>query len=130
MKRILFVPCIVLLMTACADMHKTEETAPAKNDEAKPLYEKNLATLKAYVAAFEREDINGVIAQIAGILGDLNIGISSILQPESEDEGATVPLVLMIHKATNGQITAALRQIDALECVKKPPRMIRVEHFT
>lgn len=76
------------------------------------------------------EDRPGVIAQIAGILGDLNIGISSILQPESEDEGATVPLVLMIHKASNGQITSALRRIDALECVKKPPRMIRVEHFT
>jgi len=76
------------------------------------------------------EDRPGVIAQIAGILGDLRIGISSILQPESEDEGATVPLVLMIHKASNGQMSSALSRIGALECVKKPPRMIRVEHFT
>lgn len=75
------------------------------------------------------EDKPGVIAQIAGILGELNVGISSILQPESEDEGATVPLVLMIHKATNGQIDAALDQIGQLQCVKRPPRMIRVEHF-
>jgi homoserine dehydrogenase len=76
------------------------------------------------------EDRPGVIAQIAGILGDLSIGISSILQPESEDEGSTVPLVLMIHKATNGQMRAALAQIGKLACVKRPPRMIRVEHFT
>ncbi len=75
------------------------------------------------------EDRPGVIAQIAGILGELNIGISSILQPESEDEGATVPLVLMIHKATNAQIGAALEHIGKLDCVKRPPRMIRVEHF-
>jgi homoserine dehydrogenase len=76
------------------------------------------------------EDRPGVIAQIAGILGELNIGISSILQPESDDEGKTVPLVLMIHKATNGQMTAALERINQLECSKRPPRMIRVEHFT
>jgi homoserine dehydrogenase len=76
------------------------------------------------------EDRPGVIAQIAGILGDANIGISSILQPESEDEGSSVPLVMMLHRATNAQIQGALDQIASLACVKKPTRMIRVEHFT
>ena len=75
------------------------------------------------------EDRPGVIAQIAGILGELQVGISSILQPESEDEGSTVPLVLMIHRATNAQITAALEKIGSLDCVRRTPRMIRVEHF-
>lgn len=75
------------------------------------------------------EDRPGVIAQIAGILGDLQIGISSILQPESEDEGSTVPLVLMIHRATNAQMQAALEKIGGLDCVRRAPRMIRVEHF-
>jgi homoserine dehydrogenase len=81
-----------------------------------------------YYLRLSVEDKPGVIAQIAGILGEQNIGISSILQPEG-DEGATVPLVLMIHKATNGQMSAALARIGALTCVKKEPRMIRVEHF-
>ncbi len=76
------------------------------------------------------DDRPGVIAQIAGILGELNIGISSIFQPESPDEGATVPLVLMIHKATNAQMTAAMARMDVLSCVKRPARMLRVEHFT
>jgi homoserine dehydrogenase len=75
------------------------------------------------------DDRPGVIAQIAGILGELNIGISSILQPESADEGTAVSLVLMIHRASNAQMTGALAKIGALGCVKKPPRMIRVEHF-
>ncbi len=74
------------------------------------------------------EDRPGVIAQISGILGESHIGISSILQPEG-DEGATVPLVLMIHKASHAQMSGALRLINALACVKKEPRMIRVEHF-
>ena len=74
------------------------------------------------------DDRPGVIAQIAGILGELEIGISSILQPET-DEGEVVPLVLMIHRASHAQMTAALKRIDALDCVKQPPRMIRVEHF-
>jgi homoserine dehydrogenase len=83
-----------------------------------------------YYLRLSVEDRPGVIAQIAGILGDLKIGISSILQPESEDEGATVPLVLMIHRASNAQIQTALDRVAKLACVKKPPRMIRVEHFS
>ena len=69
-----------------------------------------------------------MIAQVAGVLGELNIGISSIFQPESS-EGESVSLVLVIHKATNGQMASALEKIGALPCVKKAPRMIRVENF-
>ncbi|MEI6714938.1 MAG: homoserine dehydrogenase [Verrucomicrobiota bacterium] len=76
------------------------------------------------------EDRPGVIAQIAGILGELHIGISSILQPESDEEGSNVALVMMIHTATNTQINEAIKRIDALPCVNRPPRMIRVEHFS
>jgi homoserine dehydrogenase len=83
-----------------------------------------------YYLRLSVEDRPGTIAQIAGILGELSIGISSILQPESEDEGSTVPLLLMIHRATNRQIQNALQRIGLLACVKKPPRMIRVEHFS
>jgi homoserine dehydrogenase len=75
------------------------------------------------------EDRPGVIAQVAGILGALDIGISSIFQPEG-NEGEAVSLVLVIHKATNHQIAAAQQRIAALPCVKKEPRMIRVENFS
>lgn len=88
------------------------------------------STLSDYYLRLTVEDRPGVIAQISGILGELKIGISSILQPESDEEGANVALVLMIHTASNSQIQAALSRISALECVKRKPRMIRVEHFT
>jgi len=74
------------------------------------------------------EDRPGVIAQVAGILGELDIGISSIFQPEGE-EGEAVSLVLLIHKARNSQVAIAQERIAALPCVKKEPRMIRVENF-
>ena len=86
-------------------------------------------TLSEYYVQLCVADKPGVIAQISGILGELNIGISSILQPESEDDSSTVPLVMMIHTATNAQISEALQRISALDCVRKQPRMIRVEHF-
>jgi homoserine dehydrogenase len=76
------------------------------------------------------QDRPGVIAQISGILADLNIGISSIFQPESEDENSTVPLVMMIHTATHAQIGTAIARISALDCVHKAPQMIRVEQFS
>jgi homoserine dehydrogenase len=92
----------------------------------KPIHD----TLSDYYLRLTVEDRPGVIAQISGILGELKIGISSILQPESDEEGASVALVLMIHTASNSQMHAALTRISALECVKRKPRMIRVEHFT
>lgn len=81
-----------------------------------------------YYVRLTVEDRPGVIAQVSGILGGLNIGISSIFQPESS-EGEDVSLILVIHKASNAQINAALEEIGALDCVKKTPRMIRVENF-
>jgi hypothetical protein len=36
----------------------------------------------------------------------------------------------MIHRATHGQMHAALERIDGLDCVRKPAKLIRVEHFT
>jgi len=75
------------------------------------------------------EDRPGVMARVAGILGELGVSIASILQPESEDEGATVPLILMTHATTNRLTGEAMSRLAAKEAVKKAPRMIRVEHF-
>jgi len=75
------------------------------------------------------DDEPGVLAQVAGILGSLKIGISSVIQPE-EHEPESVPLVLMVHTATNGQMQSALDKISNLPCVKRPPRLIRVETFS
>ena len=57
-----------------------------------------------------------------------NIGISSVIQPEGH-EGESVPLIFMLHDATNGAVTQALEKIGKLPVVKGKPVMIRVENF-
>jgi homoserine dehydrogenase len=73
-------------------------------------------------------DRPGVMAKIATILGEANIGISSVIQPEGHI-GEIVPLILMIHDATNAAMTKALARIAKLPVVKGAPIMIRVENF-
>jgi homoserine dehydrogenase len=73
-------------------------------------------------------DKPGVLAKIATIFGGSNIGISSVIQPEGH-EGASVPLIFMLHYATNGATMKALAQIAKLPAVKSKPVMIRVENF-
>ncbi len=73
------------------------------------------------------DDKPGVLAQVAGLLGTANIGISSMIQPESDGEQAE--LILMLHDATHSQVREAITRIQALACVIGEPRLLRVEHF-
>jgi homoserine dehydrogenase len=73
-------------------------------------------------------DKPGVLAKIATIFGQSHIGISSVIQPEGH-EGAAVPLIFMLHYATNGAVQNALRKIGKLPVIKGKPVMIRVENF-
>jgi len=73
-------------------------------------------------------DRTGVLALITGILSGEQIGISSVIQPEAHEE-ETVPLVLMLHNAAQAQMTRAIEKIAALDCVKRPPQVLRVETF-
>lgn len=75
------------------------------------------------------EDRPGVLAQVANVLGRSGIGISSVIQPESHEQGP-VPLVLMIHDAALGRMRAAVEEISALDCVKAQPVLFDVEPFT
>jgi homoserine dehydrogenase len=73
-------------------------------------------------------DRPGTLARIAAIFGAARIGISSVIQPEGH-EGASVPLILMLHDAPNGAVSKALRKIGRLPVIKGPPVMLRVENF-
>ncbi len=73
-------------------------------------------------------DKPGVLARVATIFGEANIGISSVIQPEGH-EGKSVPLIFMLHYATNGAVLKALAEIARLPAVKGTPVMLRVETF-
>ncbi|HVU07247.1 MAG TPA: homoserine dehydrogenase [Verrucomicrobiae bacterium] len=73
-------------------------------------------------------DQPGTLAKIAKIFGESKIGISSVIQPEGH-EGEGVPLIFMLHYATNGAVKGALKKIGRLPVIKGKPVMLRVENF-
>jgi homoserine dehydrogenase len=81
-----------------------------------------------YFVRLDVVDVPGTLARIATIFGEADIGISSVIQPEGH-EGASVPLILMLHDAPNGAVAKALRTIGSLKVVKGTPVRIRVENF-
>ena len=74
-------------------------------------------------------DEPGTLASVANVLGSHKIGISSVIQPESQDAD-TVPLVFMIHDAITGEMMRAAETIRGLACVKSVDALLRVETLT
>jgi len=62
-------------------------------------------------------DRPGVLAKVATVLGRHEIGISSVLQHESqpEGEGDGVPVIITTHRAKDGDIRRAVAEVDALD---------------
>ena len=85
-------------------------------------------SVSKYYLRLTVDDRPGVLAQIAGALGQAEIGILSVIQPETHSAGTAV-LVLMIHDALFGPMAAAVARISALDCVKAPPALLHVESF-
>ena len=76
------------------------------------------------------DDRPGVLGQVAGILGRHDVGISSVVQPETHDEAGRAQLVLMLDRASHRQMHGALEDLLHLPCVMPPPALLRVESFT
>ncbi len=85
-------------------------------------------TVSHYYLRLTVDDVPGVMAQVAAVLGRRQIGISSMIQPEDlEDTSGRTTIVLMIHDARLGDMQAALTEIAALSCVREKPSWMRVE---
>ncbi|MBC8876399.1 MAG: homoserine dehydrogenase [Planctomycetes bacterium] len=81
-----------------------------------------------YYLRFTVKDRPGVLANIAGVLGRKNVSIASVIQHEPDQNGDvdTVPLVIMTHTATEGDMQAAIEEIDQLACVHDQSVRMRV----
>jgi homoserine dehydrogenase len=67
------------------------------------------------------------LAEIAGILGNHEISIASVIQHETEEGGdGMVPLVIMTHTAAEGDMIRAGAEIDKLACVRPGTVRMRV----
>jgi len=67
-----------------------------------------------------------VLAKIAGILGERDISIVSVIQKPSQEQGF-VPIVLLTHEAKESNIRSAIREIESMEEVGGPSVVLRVE---
>ena len=74
------------------------------------------------------DDTPGVLADVAGVLGQQRISIASVIQHEPQSQKATnqVPLVIMTHTATEGALQSAVAQIDRLASVRSTTVRMRV----
>ena len=95
------------------------------------LYGRSLPNAEAVSQFYMRlmvEDRPGVLAQIAGVLGEEGIGISAVIQPDVLTSGP-VPLILMIHDAPTGAVEKTSHRVAQLSCVQGEPVVLHVERF-
>ena len=101
--------------------------ASFQQDQRRPLRIRSMENITSlYYIRFMVLDRPGVLSQIAGVLGQQGISISSVLQ-KGRKEGQTVPVVIMTHTAQERQVQDALREIDGMAFISEPTTLIRVE---
>lgn len=71
------------------------------------------------------EDRPHVMADVTDILGRHGISLASVVQPEAPEFDGTsevpvVPLIIMTHKTTTGQLAAAERDLQSLKSLREP----------
>jgi len=79
------------------------------------------AVRSRYYIRVMAEDAPGVLAQVATILGRHRISIRSVLQHEplaAASPAVGVPVVITTHQAIEGNVRAALKEVDALAVIK------------
>ena len=83
----------------------------------------------AYYLRVLAADRPGVVAAVAGILGDAGISIEAIHQKEPAENDTHVPLVMLTHRVEERQMNEAIRRIEALDSVRGRVHRIRVEQL-
>ncbi|MCB1861776.1 MAG: homoserine dehydrogenase [Chromatiaceae bacterium] len=74
-------------------------------------------------------DEPGVMARIAGILGDAGISIEAIQQKEPAMGGVEISLILLTRRVREGDMMQAIALIEQLDSVTGKVVYIRVEHL-
>jgi homoserine dehydrogenase len=73
-------------------------------------------------------DRPGVIADVAAALRDQQVSMEQMIQ-RGRAPGEAVPVVLTTHETEEAAMRRAVEQIDRLDTVLEPPRMIRIENL-
>ena len=75
-----------------------------------------------YYLRFGVHDKPGVLGQLMTILGAHHVSIARVVQ----EAGELVHVTVITHEAREGNLRAALAEIDSLAVVREPARVIRI----
>ena len=75
----------------------------------------------------EAEDRPGVLADITTVFGKHQISIDSIVQKSVDATNTTAELVVLTHPAPEKVLQGALRDFEALSCVRQVNAFLRVQ---
>ncbi len=73
-------------------------------------------------------DQPGAMAKVMHILGDLRIGVASVVQKELHETGAA-PVVILTQPAREANFVAAMEAVGALDVSRAPPIRLRLGDF-
>ncbi|HKG03734.1 MAG TPA: homoserine dehydrogenase [Conexibacter sp.] len=79
--------------------------------------------VSAFYLHLEVPDTPGVLARIAGVLGDHGISVKSVVQ---KGLGDNARLVMVVHPVLESQFFAAVEQLSGMDTLRTAPRAIRV----
>jgi homoserine dehydrogenase len=79
-----------------------------------------------YYFRFSAFDKPGVLSKIAGVLGENEISISSVIQKGRELNGS-VPIVMLTHEAREINVRKALKEMGGMDVLTDETMIIRVE---
>lgn len=85
------------------------------------------AVTTCYYFRFAVLDRPGVLSKIAGILGQNQISIAAVIQ-KGRQVKESVPIVMLTHEALESSVQKALTEINQLDVVAGPTRLIRIEN--
>lgn len=74
-------------------------------------------------------DRPGVLAEVTGILANLEISIEAIIQKEPREGESSVDIIMLIHRTLEKNINRAIVEMEALSTISGPITRIRVEEL-
>ena len=81
-----------------------------------------------YYLRFSGHDRPGVLARIAGALGEHGVSIEQMVQDgRSQAPNEPVPIVMITHRARESGVNAAIKAISAFDSVSDKIRVLRIE---
>jgi homoserine dehydrogenase len=92
----------------------------------KPYISDEDASTRAYIRV-RAQDQPGVLSRIAGAFGDEGVGLAQVIQRGESSKDATVPVIVLTHRATEAALARATARLAQMSEVTEPPRLIRIE---